>query len=152
VRVYISAYVNPNVRIGGFGIIIENEFGDGLKRELSGSLCPVTPNRIRMLGIIEALDYLRLRGPRDITIYTDSEYIINGIRKKSWSRKWRSRNWLRSDGEEVKNADLWAEMLDLYEFHNIEFILIKERNGCEWGAEYNERCYELALEAIRRGR
>ena len=143
VNIYVGTYVNT-LRIGAYGVIIED---NGTTKELSGSYRSTTEHRIRLSGVNVALN--TLIESCEVTLYTDSEYVINGI-KKGWAKSWSRRNWRISDGKKAKNADLWEELLDLTEKHNIDFVWIRCRNGSEYGHEYFQRCDELAIESIKR--
>ena len=144
VNIYIGAYVNF-LRIGAYGAVIED---NGKTRELSRCYHSTTEYRIRLSGVTAALN--TLTESCEVTLYTDSEYVVNGI-NKGWAKSWSRNNWRISDGKEAKNADLWAKLLNLTEKHNIDFVWIRCRNGFEYGNEYFKRCDELAIDSVRRG-
>lgn len=60
--------------------------------------------------------------------------------------KWQSQNWMRNDKERAENPDLWAQLLELCNQHNVEFRWVKGHNG----TKENERCDQLALEAAQK--
>ena len=146
-NIYIRVCWNELIKVGGYGAIIER---NGIIRELSASYCPISQRRLSLIGVVAALD--SLPRPCKIKLFSGSEYVISGVRKKNWLIKWSRRNWRRSDRQKVKNADLWIDLLDLMERHNIDFVWIREYNGFEWGEEYHDRCYELAYTAIASGK
>jgi ribonuclease HI len=90
---------------GGWGAIIVSP--DCEVRELGGGVAHTTNNRMELTGAIEALDALRdVDAPVDA--YTDSTYVIKGIREWIWA--WRRRGWKTAEGGDVLNRDLWKQM------------------------------------------
>ncbi|HUR32915.1 MAG TPA: ribonuclease HI [Vicinamibacterales bacterium] len=90
---------------GGWGVIIATP--DGQVRELGGGAASTTNNRMELTGAIQALTHLQaVSGP--VAIYTDSTYVIQGIRE--WIHGWRRRGWKTATGTDVLNRDLWEEL------------------------------------------
>lgn len=127
--------VNPGP--GGYGSILEF---NGTRKEFSNGFRNTTNNRMELMGVIEPLRLLK--EPCKVTIYTDSMYIVNSVKKK-WLDGWVKRDWKRSDKESVKNIDLWKLMLELLDVHQLSFNWVKGHNE----HEENERCDELAVAA-----
>ena len=99
-----------------------------------------TNNRMEMLAAIESLE--RLKRPCKVELYSDSEYLINGA--TSWIRGWKAKGWKTSGGSAVKNIDLWKRLDVCLGIHEVTWIWVKGHDG----HEHNERCDELATEAI----
>jgi ribonuclease HI len=118
---------------GGYGIV---ELCNGQRREFSGGYRLTTNNRMELTACIEALKRLRCKGP--VILHSDSKYVVDGI-TKGWARRWRARGWMRTATERAKNADLWAQLLDLVERHEVEFRWVKGHAGIP----ENERCDAL---------
>jgi ribonuclease HI len=97
---------------------------------------------MELTAVIEALGALKERC--DVTVYSDSEYVVNGI-MKGWARGWRAKGWRRT-GKTVPNWDLWDRLLQLTEHHRVRFQWVEGHAG---HAE-NERCDELAVAAAGR--
>lgn len=93
---------------GGWGVVIIS--ADGLVRELGGGAPLTTNNKMELTGAIEALTALRA-DDRPLDIYTDSTYVIQGIRE--WIHGWRRRGWKTATGAEVMNRDLWEALSNL---------------------------------------
>lgn len=127
--------VNPGP--GGYGSILEF---NGTRKEFSNGFRNTTNNRMELMGVIEPLRLLK--EPCKVTIYTDSMYIVNSVKKK-WLDGWVKRDWKRSDKESVKNIDLWKLMLELLEVHQLDFHWVKGHNE----HPENERCDVLAVSA-----
>ena len=96
---------------------------------------------MELSGVIAWLSKLKKKSK--VTIYTDSQYTINGI-EKWWAQKWKENNWYRTKNEKAVNYDLWKILLELVSEHEVSFQWVKWHN---WHEE-NERCDELATLAM----
>jgi len=93
---------------GGWGVILATP--DGHVTELGGGAPATTNNRMELTGVIQALTHLRtVDGP--VSIYTDSTYVIQGIRE--WIHGWKRRDWKTAAGGDVLNRELWEELWNL---------------------------------------
>jgi ribonuclease HI len=121
---------------GGYGVVLlhgkeRNEFSRGFRL--------TTNNRMEMLACIVGLQ--ALKSPCAVTLYSDSQYVINSM-TKGWALRWKKNKWKRN-GENVPNADLWEKMLDLCDKHKVRFNWVRGHAG----NKENERCDQLAREA-----
>jgi ribonuclease HI len=123
-----SALGNPGP--GGYGAILR--YGDK-ERIISGGEEHTTNNRMELLGVIEGLR--ALKEPCDVTIISDSSYVIKGINE--WLEGWIKRNFAK-----VKNPDLWQEYLRVSQPHQIHGVWVRGHNG----HPENERCDVIAKE------
>ena len=130
-----SALGNPGP--GGYGAILQH---GNYEKELSGGFRHTTNNRMELLAAIEALK--ALKEPCHVTLHTDSQYLVNAM-TKGWAQRWRRNGWMRNKKEPALNADLWAELLDLCEVHDVDFIWVRGHAG----DPRNERCDALAKQA-----
>lgn len=134
ILVYTDGGSLGNPGPGGYGAVIL----DGEKRtELARGYRRTTNNRMELMACIAALESLET--PSDVTLHSDSRYVVDGI-NKGWARKWRANGWMRTKQEPAENADLWARLLDLCEFHRVRFVWVRGHAG----HEENERCDALA--------
>lgn len=136
VVIYSDGGCSKNPGPGGYGVVLLQ--GDD-RRELSGGYALTTNNRMELIGCIKGLE--ALDKPRTVSIYTDSQYVVNGI-EKGWAKKWRANNWLRSGNEPAENPDLWERLLNLCEHHTVRFHWVRGHAG----NTENERCDVLAVE------
>ena len=97
---------------------------------------------MEILAAIKGLESLKEKCR--VTLYTDSQYLVNAI-EKNWAQKWRANGWMRNKKEPALNADLWARLLKLCEFHEIKFVWVKGHAG----NPENERCDQLAVAAFK---
>ena len=126
---------------GGYGVILDHQ---GRRRELSGGYALTTNNRMELLAVIVALE--TLTRPCDVTLYSDSNYVVEAV-SKGWAARWRRNGWMRNKREAAVNPDLWERLLNLLEQHNAEFRWVRGHSG----NPDNERCDALASAAARQG-
>mmetsp|Transcript_65714 Transcript_65714/g.207969 ORF Transcript_65714/g.207969 Transcript_65714/m.207969 type:complete len:111 (+) Transcript_65714:2263-2595(+) len=77
----------------------------------------------------------------EIDLYTDSQYVKNGINQ--WIHNWKKNGWRTSDRKPVKNADLWQQLDEAVNKHKVNWHWVKAHSG---QAE-NEEVDDLAREA-----
>ena len=139
VIIYTDGACSPNPGIGGWGaVLISNQ--RNLRTELSGSEVDSTNNRMEMTAAIKALE--ALKKPCIVEIYTDSSYVKNAF-EKNWLRNWQSNGWKSKGKKAVANKDLWLQLLELSQKHEVSWHWVKGHSG---DAE-NNRCDELAVKA-----
>src|SRR5690606_23364939 len=96
---------------GGYGVIVV--LGDTVT-ELGGWEDRTTNNRMELRGVIAGLSlYVQKQTKENVTIYTDSSYVINGITK--WVSGWQKNGWKTKTKADVFNRDLWEELVPLVE-------------------------------------
>jgi ribonuclease HI len=123
---------------GGWGVVIVTP--DGQVTELGGGASHTTNNKMELTGAIEALAHLaEADGP--VAIYTDSTYVIKGIRE--WIGGWRRRGWKTAEGKDVLNRDLWERLAALVDARNAAGISWHYVRG-HIGTPGNERVDEIA--------
>ncbi|MGB3493380.1 MAG: ribonuclease HI [Elainellaceae cyanobacterium] len=110
-KIYTDGACSGNPGPGGWGVVMY--FAGGAAHELGGFAPDTTNNRMELQGAIAALDCLTqilpsLAQTSPITLYTDSEYVKNGITK--WIKGWQKKGWKTSAGKPVLNMDLWKEL------------------------------------------
>jgi len=126
---------------GGYGVVL---LWNGHRKELSRGYRLTTNNRMEILAVIATLE--SLTEPCEITIHSDSQYVVNAI-NQGWAKKWRANRWMRNRKEEALNPDLWARLLDLLPKHEVRFEWVRGHDG----NEENERADELAVAALSQG-
>lgn len=137
VLIYTDGACSGNPGAGGYGtLLIYNEY----RKKLSGGFRLTTNNRMEMMAAIVGLETLNIKC--DVTLYTDSRYLVDAI-VQGWAKKWRNNNWKRNKKESAKNTDLWQQLLDLCEKHQVNFVWVKGHAG----NPENEYCDYLAVEA-----
>jgi len=113
----------------------------GHERELVGADPDTTNNKMELMAAIAALE--ALTRPCEVALYTDSQYVRNGIRE--WLPNWQRRGWRTAAGEPVKNQDLWQRLAAATARHRVEWHWVKGHAG----DPLNERVDALARNAAR---
>ena len=139
VTIYTDGACSGNPGPGGWGAILM--FQD-VKKEISGGQKDTTNNVMELSAVIEALKLLK--HPCEVNLYSDSAYVVNAFLQK-WIINWQKNNWKTSDKKDVKNKELWQELLALTNIHKVKFIKVKGHAD----NEFNNRCDELARNAIK---
>jgi ribonuclease HI len=137
-KIYCDGACSGNPGPGGWGAVLL--YGEHHKN-ISGYEKHTTNNRMELTAAIEGLRALKRQIP--VAIYTDSQYVRNGITK--WIHTWLRSNWRNNS---IKNVDLWQELYRLSQEHTIEWHWVKGHNG----DKYNEIADELARMAIEDNR
>ena len=129
VDLFTDGACSGNPGPGGWGAILRY---NGVEKELSGGEANTTNNRMELSAVIFGLK--ALKEPCAVTLYSDSQYVCNAL-KLGWAKKWRP----------ALNPELWGELLDLVEKHQVEIIWVKGHAG----HPENERCDRLAVAAAK---
>lgn len=135
--VYTDGAARGNPGPGGYGVILQ--WGEAYK-ELAQGYRRTTNNRMELLAVIVALQQLTREG-LNITIYSDSQYVVNAV-EKGWLK-----NWVKTNFKGKKNTDLWIRYHQLAAKHNIRFCWVKGHAN----NPYNNRCDILATQAADSG-
>lgn len=135
VTLYTDGACSGNPGPGGWGAILVYM---NYKKEMSGGEKETTNNRMELMAAIEGLS--ALKEPCKVKLVSDSKYLIDGL-SKGWARSWRSKGWKKSDGKQALNIELWEKLLELEDYHSIEYEWVKGHAG----HPYNERCDEMAV-------
>lgn len=135
-KIYTDGACTGNPGPGGWGVVIY--FTDGSTHEIGDAFPQTTNNRMEMQAAIAALQFLKNSSQTDpVTLYTDSEYLINCVTK--WVKGWKKKGWKKSDGSPVLNQDL-LEILDELNSPQIKWEYVRGHAG-NFG---NERCDAIA--------
>lgn len=137
VVIYTDGGCEPNPGTGGWGAVLI--YGKEV-RELSGGEANTTNNRMEMLAAIEALS--ALKRTCKVELHSDSVYLVKGMTE--WIHNWKRKQWHRG-GKLVKNVELWQQLDELSKMHKITWRWVRGHDG----NHYNERCDQLAGDAIQ---
>ena len=100
--------------------------GAGIK--MSGGQDQTTNNVMEMTAVVNALRQCLARDILEIRLFTDSNYVKNGI--TSWIKNWKRNGWCTSAGTLVKNKELWIEIDTLSQkMKRVEWKWVKAHNG-----------------------
>ncbi len=112
VTIYTDGACSGNPGPGGWAALL---IYNGREKELSGGEAVTTNNRMEMTAAIMALE--ALSRPCAVDLYTDSQYLREGITK--WLRNWKVRGWRTADKKAVKNEDLWRRLDEAHARHQV---------------------------------
>ena len=137
VTIHTDGACKGNPGRGGWGAILQS---GAHEKELWGGERETTNNRMEMTAAIMALE--ALKGPSDVTLVTDSKYVMQGITE--WIGGWKARDWKTADKKPVKNEDLWRRLDAARARHKVTWRWVKGHAG----HELNERADQLANRGI----
>jgi ribonuclease HI len=129
VIIYTDGGCDPNPGRGGWAAVMMQ--GNKIA-EISGSDPDTTNNRMELTAAIRALK--ALKGPAQVTVYTDSQYLQKGI--EEWMPGWLKKNWRGSNGP-VLNQDLWKELLEAEKPHEVTWQWVKGHSSNRFNARAN---------------
>lgn len=122
VDIFTDGACKGNPGPGGWGALLRMGRHE---KELSGGEPHTTNNRMEMTAVIRALN--ALIEPCEVTLHTDSRYVIDGITK--WVGGWKKRGWVNASKQPVKNADLWHDLIEAVARHKVTWEWVKGHNG-----------------------
>lgn len=134
VKIYTDGACSGNPGPGGWGAVLI--YGN-ITKEIYGSIDHTTNNRMELTAPIEALKLLKKRC--EVNIYTDSNYLREGITK--WINNWKQNNWRTKNKAPIKNIELWQSLEYEALKHNITWHWVRAHNGNKW----NEIADQLAV-------
>jgi ribonuclease HI len=140
VSLFTDGACSGNPGPGGWAAILR--YGDH-EKVLSGGEAETTNNRMELMAVIRGLE--ALNRPCKVTLYSDSKYVTDAL-LKGWAKSWRRRGWRKSDNKPALNTDLWEQLLQLCEYHEVAPVWVKGH------ADHPEniRCDELAVAASKK--
>ena len=133
VTIYTDGACSGNPGPGGWAAVLR--YGQA-EKEMSGGERDTTNNRMELTAVIRALG--ALKEPCLVTVYTDSQYVSRAI-EEGWLAKWKRMGFTKKGG--LKNAELWRELDELLQKHQVTFRWVKGHAD----NELNNRCDRLAV-------
>ncbi len=140
ITIYTDGACSGNPGPGGWAAIIINEREE---KELYGAENCTTNQRMELKAAIEALE--QLPDCSRVELFSDSAYLINAF-QQNWFKRWVQNGWQNAAGKPVKNKDLWLKLQALHNYHRVTWRKIAGHSG----DHYNERCDQLARQAIEK--
>ena len=134
VIIYTDGACSYNPGPGGWGAILMYK---DQKKEISGYNPLTTNNQMELTAVIEAL--LQLKEPCKVKLYSDSAYVVNAF-LQDWVGNWLKNGFRNAKKKEIENIDLWKRLINLNNYHDIEWIKVKGHSD----NDFNNRCDELA--------
>jgi ribonuclease HI len=140
VEIYTDGACRGNPGRGGWGaLLVSGEH----RRELWGGEAQTTNNRMELTAAIRAL--AALKRPCRVQLYTDSQYVRNGVTQ--WLPQWKARDWRTAGRKPVKNVDLWRALEHEIERHEIEWHWVRGHSGHD-GNEAADRLANRGIDEL----
>jgi ribonuclease HI len=139
VVIYTDGGCIGNPGQGGYGVVL---LYSEHRKEFSGGYRLTTNNRMELMACIVGLRAMKKKC--QIVLHSDSQYVINGI-TKGWAQRWKANHWMRNKEDRAENPDLWMQLLELCDQHEVEFVWVRGHAG----SPENERCDRLSVTAAR---
>jgi len=150
--IYTAGGCSGNPGPGGWAFVIRLLADDALRagaEEIvgSGGEADTTNNRMELRAVIASLAEAERRAPgAQVVVYTDSQYVKNGI--SSWISSWKRRGWRTAANKPVKNRELWEELDAVADRVKPRFLWVEGHAGIEG----NERCDAMVQAEIAKFR
>ena len=138
ITLYTDGACSGNPGVGGWGCVLI--YKDN-KKEMSGVDENTTNNQMELMAVIQGLK--ALKEPCNVDVYSDSAYVVNAF-LENWVDNWVKNNWRTAGKKDVKNVEMWQELLNLCSIHNITWHKVKGHAD----NELNNRCDFLATNEI----
>lgn len=122
VHLFTDGACKGNPGPGGWGVLLR--YGEH-EKELWGGEAHTTNNRMELMAAIEGLK--ALKRPCAVVLTTDSQYVKQGI--NSWLAGWKRNGWRTADKKPVKNQDLWQQLDEQCQRHQVEWRWVKGHAG-----------------------
>ena len=122
VEIYTDGACKGNPGVGGWGALLVSGVH---RKEIYGGVALTTNNRMEMMAVIAALQSLKSRSR--VLLHADSQYVLKGITE--WLPNWKKRAWRTSSNAPVKNVDLWQQLDELVNDHEIQWFWVKGHAG-----------------------
>ena len=142
--VYTDGSCLGNPGRGGWGAI-GNDF------KLSGKQSNTTNNVMEMTAVLKALEECGKRNIDEVCIFTDSQYVKNGI--SSWIINWKKNEWKTSTGTAVKNKELWIAIDEARsKLKYVNWKWVKAHNGDPKNEEVDKLAFTSAGGIVKSGK
>lgn len=140
---YTDGAARNNPGSGGWGAVLAvTKAGDKTTQdqvvELGDKLPNTTNNQAELTAAIEALEWAQDNEVSDVTLYTDSSYLIQGI--TNWRYNWQQNGWETRNGDSVKNKQLWQKLIAAEDKLDVAYEHVEGHAGIP----ANERADDIA--------
>jgi ribonuclease HI len=148
VEVYTDGSCHTQHCMGAWASIL---FIGNEKITLSGTESNTTHNRMEILAVIRAVEYVQNNHPliKEIRLISDSQYVIGLMDRQS---KFIKSNFKTKAGNDIRNVDLVKVLLALANSISIQFVKIKahqkETKIANYNIEVDKICRKLVREAV----
>ena len=145
INIFTDGSCNSVYGIGGWAAIIISGKDEML---LKGKELETTHNRMELLAVIKALEYIENQNLANykIIVNSDSQYVVRLIERKE---KLQAAEFLTKKGNVVRNRDLVENILNFIESLNLEFVKVKAHQKKTEERNYNRDVDKMARKIVR---
>ncbi len=150
INIHVSGITHEDTQTGGYCAVISAQGAPD--QMVRGGCTNTTSSRMKLQAISQTLQKTQeeqaeaadpeRQMPR-VRVHTRSRYIIETM-NQGWTERWQKNGWLTNRGEQVKNQDLWEQILQNAQGMEINWIWSKGTQG----NKKQETCYHAALDEI----
>ena len=140
VEIWTDGACSCNPGPGGWAAILNYR---GVEKVISGGLASTTNNVMELTAVIEALNVLKEKC--DVTLYSDSSYVVNAI-EANWLEGWERNGFKTASNKPVKNRELWEELSRVLKVQKVTFVHVKGHAD----NVNNNRCDKIAREEVQK--
>jgi ribonuclease HI len=140
VELFTDGACKGNPGPGGWGVLLRMGRHE---KEMAGSDPQTTNNRMEMTAVLRGLE--ALSEPCEVTVSTDSRYVIDGMTK--WIHGWKKKGWVNAAKKPVANEDLWRELDAAVRRHKVRWEWVRGHAGHTENERVDKLASDAALEA-----
>lgn len=144
--IYCDGACSGNPGPGGYAFVVLLENKPVLK--VAGHKDKTTNNCMELTAVIRSIKHAQtLTKSKDILldIYSDSAYCVNAI-DQGWVQIWKKNGWKTKADKDVKNRELWEELLEIQKNKRLKIKMHKVKGHS--GNKFNELVDREAKRAI----
>ncbi|NPA51684.1 MAG: ribonuclease HI [Aquificae bacterium] len=139
IKLYTDGSSLGNPGAGGWCALLKYK---NHQKILKGGKKHTTNNEMELKAVLEGLK--AIKEPAQVSIYTDSRYVANGITK--WIHNWANNNWKNSKKKDIEHKHIWQNIYNLLKTHKIDVTWIKAHSG----HKENEICDTIAKQEAKK--
>ncbi|ARN75853.1 ribonuclease HI [Oceanicoccus sagamiensis] len=125
IEIFTDGACRGNPGPGGWGALIRLKGQPSTEKSLCGGAQNTTNNKMELQAAIEGLK--ALKEPCEVTLYTDSKYVLQGITE--WLKGWKAKGWKTAAKKPVKNVEYWQALDEQVARHKISWQWVKGHSG-----------------------
>lgn len=141
IRMFTDGACSGNPGPGGYAYIVSAD--DGCKKD-SGGKYDTTNNEMELMAMVKGLKFVleNFKHIKVVEITTDSSYVISGATK--WVYYWKENGWVRYNGKDIKNVDLWIEYEGMVNRLPEDMVIVFKQVKGHSGDYFNELVDKMA--------
>ena len=144
--IYCDGACSGNPGPGGYAFVVL--LGNEPVLKVAGHKDKTTNNCMELTAVVRSIKHAQtLTKLKDIwlDIYSDSAYCVNAI-DQGWVQIWKKNGWKTKADKDVKNRELWEELLEIQKNKRLKIKMHKVKGHS--GNKFNELVDRAAKRAI----